>query len=250
MLVVALGALRTLVSALRRDPDATHLFIIGASVCLALAAAGALERYPVSEERTSLFLLPLLILWFVLGLRMIGDGLGGGALPEKLRDRLALAVRWACPAAVLVFFFSHVLHYHTTEEDKGAVAYLLEHVDRNDALYVHASMFEQFRFYRGRMDRRESLAVYFGDTGWRCCTRHNETYLKTMDLDFLRNDLLTFLSASPAGRRWFVFIDRPGDWGGRDDPRLFADILENRQCRQETEQRFTGVLIRAYRCAA
>src|SRR5206468_6510118 len=65
-----------------------------------------------------------------------------------------------------------------------------------------SDLFEQFRFYRGRMDRRESLAVYFGDTGWRCCTRHNETYLKTMDLDFLRNDLLTFLSASPAGRRW------------------------------------------------
>jgi 4-amino-4-deoxy-L-arabinose transferase-like glycosyltransferase len=250
VLVVALGALRSLVSALRRDPDAAQLFVIGASASLALAAAGALKRYPVSEERTSLFLLPLLILWFVLGLQMIGDGLGGGPLAEKLRGRLALALRWAGPAAVLVFFFSHVLRYRTTEEDKAAVAYLLKHVDRNDALYVHASMFEQFRFYRGKMDRQDGLAVYFGDTGWRCCTRHNETYLKTMDYDFLRNDLLSFLSASPGRRRWFLFIDRPGDWGGRDDPRLFTDILERRQCRQETEQRFTGVLIRAYRCVA
>ena len=250
VLVVALGALRSLVSALRRDPDAAQLFVIGASASLALAAAGALKRYPVSEERTSLFLLPLLILWFVLGLRMIGDGLGGGPRAERLRDGLALAVRWACPALVLVFFFLHVRRYHSTEEDKAAVAYLLEHVDRNDALYVHASMFEQFRFYRGRMDRQDSLAVYFGDTGWRCCTRNNETHLKTMDYDFLRSDLLSFLSARPARRRWFLFIDRPGDWGGRDDPKLFTEILENRQCRQETEKRFTGVLIRAFRCAA
>ncbi|HEV8455358.1 MAG TPA: glycosyltransferase family 39 protein [Gemmatimonadales bacterium] len=250
VLVVALGALRSLVSLLRRDPEAAHLFVIGASVCLALSAAGALRRYPVSEERTSLFLLPLLILWFVLGLRVIGDGLAGGPLASKHRDRIALAVRWACPAAVLVFFFAHVLRYRPTEEDKAAVTYLLEHVDRDDALYVHASMFEQFRFYRGRRVRQDTLAVYFGDTGWRCCTRHNETHLKTMDYDFLRNDLLSFLATSPARRRWFLFIDRPGDWGGRDDPRLFREILENRQCRQEAEKRFTGVLIRAYRCAA
>jgi 4-amino-4-deoxy-L-arabinose transferase-like glycosyltransferase len=250
LLIVALGALRPLVSAPERDGDAAHLFVIGASVCLALSAAGALKRYPVGEERTTLFLRPLLILWFGLGLRAIGDGLARGSLFPRIRDGVALAVRWACPAAVVVFFFSHVLRYRTTEEDKAAVAYLLEHVQRNDALYVHASMYEQFRLYRGRSGRQDSLAVYFGDTGWRCCTRHNETHLKTMDYDFLRNDLLSFLSGPPARTRWFLFIDRPGDWGGRDDPSLFTAILEQRQCRQATEKRFTGVLIRAFRCAA
>jgi hypothetical protein len=248
--IVALGALKSLISALRRDSEAAHLFVIGASVCLALSAAGALKRYPVGEERTTLFLLPLLTLWFGLGLQAIGDRLAGVPLGQKGRDRVALAVRWACPAAVLVFFLPHVLRYRTTEEDKGAVAYLLDHVDRDDALYVHASMSEQFRFYRGREGRQDTPAVYFGDTGWRCCTRHNETYLKTMDYGFLRNDLLTFLSSAPARRRWFLFIDRPGDWGGRDDPRLFTEILEGRQCRLESEKRFTGVLIRAFRCAA
>ena len=248
--VIALGALRSLVSALRRNRDAAVLFVLGASVCLALWAAGALKRYPVSEERTSLFLLPILILWFVLGFRVIGEGLAGGPLTQKHRDRLGLVVRWACPLAIALFLFSHVLRYRTTEDDKAAVAYLLEHVDRNDALYVHASMFEQFRFYRARSERRDGPAVYFGDTGWRCCTRNNETYLKTMDYDYLRKDLLSFLAGSPARKRWFLFIDRPGDWGGRDDPKLFTEILESRQCRQEAEKKFTGVLIRAFRCAA
>ena len=250
LLLVALGMLKSLLAALKRDPQAGYLFVIGASVFLALAAAGALKRYPVSEERTSLFVLPLLILWLLLGLRVIAEGLAGGPLARDHRERIARALRWAAPAALVVFFFSHVLRYHPTEEDDAAVAYLHDHVDRDDALYVHASMFEQFKFYHGRRGGQDGWAVYYGDTGWRCCTRDNETYLKTMDYDYLRNDVLSFLSTSPAKRRWFLFIDRPGDWGGRDDPKLFTEILERRQCRQETEKRFTGVLILAFRCAA
>ncbi len=250
LVALALGVAKSVVSFIRREGDAAHFAVIAGSVFIGVFAAAALKQYPLAEERTSLFALPLLILWGVIGLRAMVDGVIGRWSSERWRDWMAIGLRWSSVAAGLVFFVVAVLKYPgPTEDGEAAVRYLKGRARAGDALYVHASMFEQFKFYDARQVPHDPFAVYYGDTGWRCCTRNNETFLKTMDQDYLRKDLLSFLGAAPAGTKWFLFIDRPGDWGGRDDPRLFRELLESRQCRQETEQKFRGVLVWSYRCA-
>jgi hypothetical protein len=252
--IVVVGALRLAVSAFRRESAERHFFWVSALLLMSVIGANLLRRYPYGDERTSLFLFPPMIFAFGAGLQAIRDGVLGERVGRRGRRVSRILARGGCVAAVLVFAFFHVLHYPkaAAEEDaEGAIRYLTANAAPGDAVYVHASMFEQFKFYRPRMPAPEGVAYFYGNTGWRCCTRHRGSYYTDgADYSGMRQDLGSFLASGKAKTFWFLFIDRPGDWYWRDDPQFVKDALDGARCAQDDAIRFRGVLIYACRGGA
>jgi hypothetical protein len=221
---------------------------------MTVIGANLLRKYPYGDERTSLFLFPTMILGFGAGLEVIRDGVMGGLVSNSGRKVWRILLRCGCVAAVLVFLFFYVLHYprpKSEEDAEGAIAYMALNSEPGDFVYVHASMFEQFKFYHGKMPGKDGVAYYYGNTGWRCCTRRNGSYYTDRD-DYsgMATDLHRFLSYKKAKTMWFIFIDRPGDWYWRHDPKFIKDVLESTKCTQKDATEFRGVLIYAFHCEA
>jgi 4-amino-4-deoxy-L-arabinose transferase-like glycosyltransferase len=252
--IVVVGALRLAVSAFRRESAERHFFWVSALLLMSVIGANLLRRYPYGDERTSLFLFPAMIFAFGAGLRAIRDGVLGERIGRRGRQVSQILVRGGCVAAVLAFAFVHVLHYSkaASEEDaEGAIRYLTANAAPGDSVYVHASMFEQFKFYRPRMPATEGVSYFYGNTGWRCCTRHHGSYYTDgADYSGMRQDLSSFLASGSAKTMWFLFIDRPGDWYWRNDPKFVKDALDGVRCAQDHVIRFRGVLLYACRSAA
>src|SRR4029453_6949026 len=94
----------------------------------------------------------------------------------------------------------------------------------------------------------DGISYYFGHTGWRCCTRRNGSYFTDTDNSRVRDDLFSFLTGNIANTMWFVFIDRPGDWIFRDDPKIVKNLLASAKCNEGSEKKLRGVLIHSYHC--
>jgi 4-amino-4-deoxy-L-arabinose transferase-like glycosyltransferase len=250
--VLCVGMLKFLMSAFERGSRERHFFCLSLLLLTSVIGANLLGQYPYGDERTSLFLFPTMILLFVAGLEAIRDGVMGSPLSDGARKWGSFLVQCVCVAVVMGFLSFHVLHYpkSASEDDaEDAIKYLMVSEEPGDSVYVHASMFEQFKFYHGKMPGKDGVAYYYGNTGWRCCTRRNGSYYTDKD-DYsgLRKDLKSFLSSKKAGTTWFIFIDRPGDWYWRDDPKFVKGVFESVKCGQTRETKFRGALIYGFHC--
>jgi 4-amino-4-deoxy-L-arabinose transferase-like glycosyltransferase len=251
-LVIGIGIVRLAIMALRRESAQRHFFVVSSLLFLGVIGSDRLRQYPYGVDRLSLFLLPAFILCIGAALEALRDGVMEGEIAERASVVSGAVLQAVCVTAVAVFLFVHVLRYakpEFEEDAEAAVRYVMVNAGPGDLVYVHASMFEQFKFYRGRMRGREGVEYYYGNTGWRCCSRRHASYFtEREDASALRTDLDAFLSLKAAGTRWFLFIDRPGDWYWRDDPKFVKGALESAKCVRSGGTAFRGALIVGYRC--
>jgi 4-amino-4-deoxy-L-arabinose transferase-like glycosyltransferase len=251
--IIGIGILRLGLSA---DPHARaerHFVRVSALLLMTVVGANLLKQYPYGEERTSLFLFPPMIVSLGAGLEAIRDGIRGRMVRHDPRSRWHVWLPWGCAVAVVMFLFGYVLHYPKpgSEEDaQGAISYVLAKAGGGDAVYVHASMFEQFKFYHGKMVGNAGVAYYYGNTGWRCCTRKTESYYLDREYSRMRDELRSFVTDRNGQRMWFLFINRPGDWYWRDDARFVRNALEGAGCSEMDERTFRGALVYAFQCQA
>ena len=70
----------------------------------------------------------------------------------------------------------------------GAMAWLKSAFHDGDALYVHASVQEEFKLY-SRIFGFAPAAVQLGNTGWPCCPRHVESWKHRGSVDLIEKDI-------------------------------------------------------------
>jgi hypothetical protein len=214
---------------------------------------------PGFEHRVLLFLVPIIILLFCFGLQTVVK-LTSRLLAAKFTALKVAAVESVFGAMVLfamaglawLFFITVGLRPSFAEEQEDseeAVAYLRQHVEAVDILFVHATMREQFKLYT----RAQPIAVQriiFGKVGMPCCPRSDyRPPQQESEKDF--SEEITALKNAATGRRlWILMTNRRLHWihMRRNDIEIFERRLASDNCQKLGEEKFTGVYVAAFGC--
>jgi hypothetical protein len=203
-------------------------------------AAHRLNWYPASF-RTSLFLLPSLVLLLTAGVHRLSLRTPWGAS--------ALAVA-ALAAAGYGIVQRPAASYGVPAEDmEAAVNFVYEGYRAGDRIYVHTTAREPFRFY-ARVKGWEPDGVLNGSTNWTCCVRGMEWKDRLSSPAKVEADLVRLLGETPQGRVWVLMTARPGQWTytGFDDTPAVIEYFQRRGCAAEPAPAFYNARAIPYRC--
>lgn len=223
---------------------------------LTLAAINLARVYPVGGRRLTLFIFPCIALATSVLAQAIWDRVidGSGLDPS---GGLAGFLTASCIVLVFVVGFHSDGWANFSPEDEdvaGMMQFLKSTASPDDAIYVHASLAEPAKLYF-KMLGWDPQHVYFGKTGWPCCTRQIEKSLNTSPeaSSYVIHDLENGKVASAEYRDvWLMFTGREDHWRGlgRDERVITANYLRNQQCREELDQLFTNVELMEFGCLA
>lgn len=218
--------------------------------CLGLVSADALKIYPM-VERTSLFLLPLVVVLLVSCGQVTLDFVLGkfpGEWPKKLWDVVLVG------ASLLVLWYgvrNNSLYWiHQPIEDlQGSVSYLQQNARASDIVWVHASTAEGFKFYARVLGWKDAPAK-FGNVGWPCCPRGVANVGQLSTEKAVREDFGRGIPETFSGRVWLLYTDRPEHWVGvgLDEPRTMKAILHERGCVESPTPAFHNIGVSAFDC--
>jgi hypothetical protein len=217
--------------------------IVCLAPCLLLAASGALGWYPVSH-RTRLFALPC----FALAIMMTVEGLLRRWSNRMVIDVTVLALALGVMAHAAV---SQMIEPRGDAEENfaAAVRFLEQRVKTDDVLLVHACCKEGFLLY-SRMDGWNPTRVLYGDTGWPCCARGEDSRPGVSTEAAVIRDLDAKIPRGYSGRIWLLFTTRPTHWtyAGIDEGELWRKHLWERGCPPGPYLRFENLAVSPMDC--
>lgn len=229
------------------------------AVCLITCAvslgADLWKFYPITQ-RTSLFVLPWLLLLLTAGFEMIPAAVAEsmGSRPHAARR---IAMSWTafliCATCAIAIVFVRAHWFTATEswdeDNQAAVRFLKRVAKPGDAVWVHASASEGFKLYAGIEQFRQFGAadglLAWGDTGWPCCTRRTSTNSGAT----VSGDMNSKLPARLPAQLWFVYSTRAIEiQRAQDEVRLARLYMDSRGCREARGASFVGVSVLLFQC--
>jgi len=214
---------------------------------------------PDFQHRLLLFVFPITVLAFSLGLQFLAN-LASGFITSRLASVEATSVENVLGSAVFVGLLGFVwLFFHTVgmkpffaeeyEDSAEAVAYLAQRVRANDVLYIHAAMREQFKLYGGMLPVATN-SVFYGKVGMPCCPRKNYRSPQQESADDVIGEISAVGDAAAGRSLWLLVTDRPLHWFylQRNDIEILERGLAKQGCEKTEEAKFTGVYIGHFRC--
>jgi uncharacterized membrane protein len=214
---------------------------------------------PGFDHRILLFVFPITILVFSLGLQFLVN-LASGFMASRSANIKGVSLENTLGVAVFVGLIGFVWLFFNTvglrpffaeehEDNEGAIAYLTQRVQANDVLYIYAAMREQFKLYAGELPVASSR-VFYGRAGTPCCPRKDYRSPQRESASDVMSEVST-LSDAAAGRfLWLLVTDRPLHWVHlqRNDIEILERALAKEGCEKAEERKFTGVYIGRFRC--
>jgi hypothetical protein len=214
---------------------------------------------PGFHHRVLLFAFPVTALVFCLGLQMIANHTShfmaarSSSLKATSVENIFGAIVFFAVAALVWLFFTTVglrpFFAEEHEDSEEAVAYLRQRAERNDVLYVHATMREQFKLYT-RAQPVPASRVFYGMTGMPCCPRRNYRSPQQESEKDITAEIVA-LSNAATGRRLWVLITNRGlhrFHARRNDIDIFERGLSSEGCQKLGEEKFTGVYVAGFEC--
>lgn len=213
---------------------------------------------PGFHHRLLLFVFPITVLAFCLGLQLLAS-LASGFITSRWANVRATYVESVLGSAVLVGLVGFVWLFYSTvgvkpffaqeyEDSDKAIAYLAQRVQANDVLYIHAAMREQFKLYN-----RAPLVtanIVYGKIGMPCCPRKDYRSPRQESSKDIADEILA-LSNTAGGRfLWLLITDRDLHriYARRNDIEIFERGLAGRGCAKLEEAKFTGVYLGRFGC--
>jgi len=234
--------------------------------CFLLIICNGLGRYPLTA-RTSLFLLPEVILLFMCNLQLILDFVVRWLRREWVEPLLDGAM--VCGTLLVVVLglakqpWAAVKAYslHGTvpaglnvvtipEEDVApAVSFLRSSVQRGDIVWVDTSCSESFKLY-ARITGWNDAPTRFGHTGWPCCPRGIAVTAGSVKADDVRGDVNSGVPASFSGTVWLLYTKRDvrQDWVGVNQSKIMEDVFRERGCIQKPTPKFFNIGVSEFDC--
>lgn len=223
------------------------------------------SSYPTTY-RTSLFLLPAVILLFLSNLQLILDFAVHQLQREWLEPLLDILMVCATVLLVLMSVAKQPLRalnaykipgpvtfgLKVPEEDvASAVSFLRSSVQRGDLLWVHASCSEAFKLY-ARMTAWSDAPVEFGHTGWPCCPRGIPVVEGSGKNEDVRSDLNSGVPTTFSGTVWLLYTTRTDHWKfvGADEPKVMQNVFLERGCLQKPTPSFYNIGVSSFSCKA
>lgn len=237
----------------RERPSRRWLVLAVVLPQIAVILLNLIGRYPASP-RTMLFLLPCDVILVTSLLESVVAAVSELAASEFLRRRLGLA---APLAAVLILGMgcSRQLRtqpaYQDDEDMGGAVTWLKSAFQHGDALYVHASVQEEFKLY-SRILGFAPPALQLGNTGWPCCPRHVESWKHRGSVDLIEQDIRRLYPVSLPARLWELHTRRPEQWTyiGLDEGKVLQALFIQRGCTLAHYGEWRNLAVSRFDCPA
>lgn len=252
--ISCIGALWVAWPILLSRPPYRNALIFCSVPILTLAAINLLRLYPVSGRRLTLFMFPCIAVITATILQALWDRL---VIPAKADPSGALA-GFLAAACILVVFIAGAhadgwANYSPEDEDTfGLFHYLKSEARPDDIVYIHTSLAEPAKVYF-KILAWSPPNLYFGKTGWPCCTRQIEIHPGNAVLEntYVDRDIQNGLLNTGHKHLWLVFTSREQHWRhiGRDERQIITGYLRQRGCQQELEQHFTNVEAMKFACA-
>ena len=235
-----------------------ELFLILTIPVLTILIINLFGKFPLGNIRTSLFLVPIFLLGFVLGTQYVTDifirivqfGFKNNLNSSTLRRAFGLILSFMVIMATIIrangipMVFQKI---HEQEDVKGAMNYLAIESTEDDILYVHASMREQFDLY-SRGYSIQASKVILGNIGWPCCIRNNA---KDLSNEIIAFEVSKISSRKEKNKLRLLFTGRPAHWKyiGRYDPEILRNNLASVGCKRDySTTDFRNIIIEEYRC--
>lgn len=218
---------------------------------MAVVFLDLLDRYP-ANARTMLFLLPCQVILMTSLFESVVATASNLASSPFWRRTIGFAV----PVAALLILgigVSRQLGPQPSLQDEedvgGAVAWLRSAFHEGDALYVHASVQEEFKLYAGLVGFAPS-SVQWGNTGWPCCPRTIEYWRGRGSVQRIEEDLTRLYPVSLPERLWQLNTLRSGNWDyiGLDEGKALQALFIQRGCSLTFYREWQNVALSRFSC--
>jgi hypothetical protein len=224
--------------------------VICATPCLLLIICDALSVYPMTA-RTSLFLVPAVVLIMMCNLQLIINFVLHRARQEVLRPIVDIAlVCMTLLIACVGIARQPTGALSVPEEDvASSFSFLRANVDAEDLLWVHASCSESFKLYK-KILGWGGASVEFGNTGWPCCPRGVPAIKGSGREADVRRDLNNAVPVNFSGKVWLLYTKRSAHWQfvGIDESHIAQSVFRERGCRQESTPLFHNIGVSLFSC--
>jgi hypothetical protein len=217
--------------------------------CFLLSICSALSWYP-RVDRTSLFVLPALVLLLMGNLQLVAHFAINRFRRDWLRPLLDVAL--VCVTLLMVeraLANNPISALNMPAEDvAAAVSFLRSNVQRGDILWVHASCSESFKLY-AKMTSWSDAPARFGHTGWPCCPRGIHVMGSATKGD-VSNDLDRGIPSNFSGRVWLLYTERIVHWRfvGIDEPQIMDAFFRAKGCLQKPTPLFHNMGVSSFDC--
>ncbi|HEX5431242.1 MAG TPA: glycosyltransferase family 39 protein [Bryobacteraceae bacterium] len=230
LFAVAAGARAARAALKRKAGTGEWLQIFCACPCVLLAAAAALDWYPLTY-RTRLFALPCFLLLLAINADDLSRWLAGAYRRGQIAANAAVVCLLLATVLSGIRAQVHARPGVPKEDAAGAVRYLEASVTSGDLLLVHPSAEESFRLYAA-MDRWNKPPVIFGRTGLPCCPRGEDWRLRASTEQSVNRDIDRMVPSGFTGRVWMLYTIRPTHWDyvGLDESKIWRHHLADRGC--------------------
>jgi hypothetical protein len=256
MLVVAVLGLAGIASLLYRGSDRGRWWLLSAVLLpqLVLVPLNMLDLYPAAD-RMRLFLLPCVVVVATIFFESLV-----ATVNELARDpsRVRRPTRFMAPTAAMIILvagcaaqFRPQPSIDDEEDTRDAMAWLKTEFHEGDALYVHASVREEYKLYAGLLGFSPS-AIQWGNTGRPCCQRQAEDWKMRGSEALLEQDIARLNPVSLPSQLWTLNTSRVEHWDfiGLDEEKALQALLVRRGCRLQLNHRWQTISASEFRCGA
>jgi hypothetical protein len=244
--VIALGAMRIVVTFCRRDPRGLPLLLAGPLPILAAVAASALHRYPVLDfPRLLLWMLPCCCVLLCFALEAL---LQWGLALIRLRpgqSAVALPIVVICLLGIAGSYLVMARHAEEGESNREMFRTVQASWRTGDALFVHGGVAEQFALYRKWLHWKPN-SVYIAHSNWPCCALDVQERSTNPAARDLHEDVTSAVAALHPRRLWLVLANgTPGAWITIPKSELdrLPDTLDRLGCPVQREQYYGRVML-------
>lgn len=215
---------------------------------------------PGFHHRLLVFAFPLTVLLFCFGLQFIASLTSRYIAsrferikPTSVENVLGGIVFAGLLGLAALFFVTVGLKPYFAEEHEDseqAVAYLRQHLQPDDVLYVHATMREQFKLYGGTSLPIATTRVVYGKIGVPCCPRREYRSPQQESAEDIDREIFALSDAAKGRSLWLLITNRSLAWVHlqRNDIHLFERGLAGQGCNKSEQAKFMGVYVARFGC--
>lgn len=261
LLITSFGLARLWRAGLRERSIALFAAILFSAPFFTVFAANSLGLYPLPgfDHRLLIYILPITTLLFCLGLQHLAQKIAapiaawvGTTKVSVVQNRLGAGIFTAFLAFSALFLVTtgfEPFFAWEYEDVEQAVRGLSKNVNRDDLLYVHATMREPFKLYIRRYPVRAAKVIH-GRVGSPCCPRENYRDPRLESMSDIGKELKSLREAAAGHSLWILNTNREShvDYLGRNDVELFDRGLAILGCGRNKRMDYRGVVIEEFIC--
>jgi hypothetical protein len=213
---------------------------------------------PAFHHRLLLFVFPITVLVFCLGLQFLAN------LTSRLISSRSVRVKAASVENVLgstvfvgllglVWLFFNIVGVkpffaEEYEDSEKAVVYVVQRLQAKDVLYIHATMREQFKLYNRAPP--VTANIVYGKIGMPCCPRKDYRSPQQESAKDIADEIFRLSHVATGRFLWLLITDRALNrvYARRNDIEIFERGLADRGCAKLEEAKFAGVYIGRFEC--